>query len=86
VDAANYVTTTRNHIAGAIWWDLGVNYKLGFEKSDTEVFFNIRNLLDKDPAIAARQQSGTGWDFSPSNSALYDVLGRFYRAGFRVQF
>lgn len=86
VDAANYVTTTRNHIAGAIWWDLGLNYKLGFEKSETEVFFNVRNLLDKDPAIAARQQSGTGWDFSPSNSALYDVLGRFYRAGFRVQF
>lgn len=86
VDAANYVTTTRNHIAGAIWWDLGVNYKLGFEKADTELFFNVRNLLDKDPAIAARQQAGTGWDFSPSNSALYDVLGRFYRAGFRVQF
>lgn len=86
VDAANYVTTTRNHIAGGIWWDLGVNYKLGFGKADTEVFFNVRNLLDKDPAIAARQQSGTGWDFSPSNSALYDVLGRFYRAGFRVQF
>lgn len=86
VDAANYVTTTRNHIAGAIWWDLGMTYKLGFDKTDTELFFNVRNLFDKDPAIAARQQSGTGWDFSPSNSDLYDVLGRFYRAGFRVQF
>ncbi len=86
VDAANYVTTTRNHIAGAIWWDLGLNYQLGFQKTEAEVFFNVRNLFDKDPAIAARQQSGTGWDFSPSNSALYDVLGRFYRAGVRVQF
>ncbi len=43
-------------------------------------------MFDRGPAIAACQQSGTGWDFSPSNSALYDVLGRFYRAGFRVQF
>ncbi len=86
VAAANYVTTTNNHIAGGIWFDLGLNYKLGFEKADTEVFFNVRNLFDKDPAVVARQQAGTGWDFSPSNSALYDVLGRFYRAGFRVQF
>ncbi len=49
----------------AIWWDLGLNYKLGFEKADTELFFNVRNLLDKDPAIAARQQSGTGWGLLP---------------------
>ena len=86
VAAANYVTTTNNHIAGGVWLDLGVNYKLGFEKAETELFFNVRNLLDKDPAVVARQQAGTGWDFSPSNSGLYDVLGRFYRAGFRVQF
>lgn len=86
VAAANYTTTTTNHIAGGVWFDLGLNYKLGFEKADTEIFFNVRNLLDKDPAVVARQQAGTGWDFSPSNSALYDVLGRFYRAGFRVQF
>lgn len=86
VDAANYLTTSNNHISGAIWWDLGLNYKLGVEKAETEVFFNVRNLFDKDPAVVARSQSGTGWDFSPSNSALYDVLGRVYRLGFRMQF
>jgi iron complex outermembrane receptor protein len=86
VDAANYVTTNRNHIAGAIWWDLAVNYTLDFGKSDTELFFNVRNLFDKDPPIAARQQAGSGWNFGPANAGLYDVLGRFYRAGFRVKF
>jgi len=86
IDAVNYTTASRNRMAGGIWWDLGLNYKLGFDSADTEVFFNVRNLFDRDPAIAARQQTSTGWDFSPSNSALYDVLGRVYRAGFRVQF
>lgn len=86
VEAANYITTSRNHIAGGIWFDLGLSYKFDFKKADTEVFFNVRNVADRDPAIVARQQAGTGWDFSPSNAALYDVLGRFYRAGFRIQF
>lgn len=49
----------------------------GIEKS--EAFLSINNLLDRDPPFSAGAVGG-------ANAALYDVLGRTYRFGWRMKF
>lgn len=58
-----------NHIPGAVYFDLGGNYKLS-EQSD--LYFKVDNLLNhRAPAFGS--------------SALYDLIGRMYRAGVRLK-
>jgi outer membrane receptor protein involved in Fe transport len=75
-------TYSTNHIDGAFYLDLAANYNFGFEGSKDQIYFNVRNLLDKDPPLVA-QGSSTGYDFFPANAALYDILGRVMRVGVR---
>ena len=81
----NHLTVSDNHIAGEWYLDLQASYHFNVGKSDGEVYFNVRNLLDRDPAIVAQASSGSGWDFFPANQAQYDILGRVMRLGVRFQ-
>jgi outer membrane receptor protein involved in Fe transport len=45
----------------------------------------VRNLLNKDPVVVASSGS-FGDTTSPSNPSLYDVMGRVYSAGIRLEF
>lgn len=72
-----------NSIPGATYFDLAGAY--GFEltgDSKLEAYFKIENLLDKDPEVVA----GASISALQTNPALYDVVGRFYRIGLRMQF
>jgi iron complex outermembrane receptor protein len=72
-------------IPSATYFDLAVNYRFG-EDRQYEMFFNVRNIANKDPAIVAAGPTGYGsWTNNPVNSAQYDVLGRVFRAGFRFK-
>jgi outer membrane receptor protein involved in Fe transport len=85
------VSTTDNptyddiSVAAATYFDLATNYKFGGDKQ-YEVFFNVRNLFNKDPAVVPAGPTGhaTWWN-QPINSAQYDVLGRVFSAGFRFK-
>ena len=55
------------------------------EDSTANVFFNVRNLLDRDPAVAAAFGSFAD-TLSPANANLYDVLGRVLNAGVKIEF
>jgi iron complex outermembrane recepter protein len=79
----NYPTLNDNHIAGATYLDVGATYRLG-GSDQAEVFFNIRNLMNRDPA-AFSPFSSVGYVFEAANPALYDVLGRVFRAGVRFK-
>lgn len=81
----NHLTVSDNHIAGAWYLDLQATYHFNVSKADGEVFFNVRNVLDRDPPIVAQASSGSGWDFFPANQAQYDILGRVMRLGVRFQ-
>ncbi len=80
------VTVNGNHIPGAVWFDGSVSKDLSFgDSSKVSVFLNVRNLLNKDPAVVAT--SGSFGDTTSSyNAGLYDVMGRVFNAGFRVEF
>lgn len=70
-------TVNDNHVPGSFYIDASANYGFG----PAELFFAVRNLLDKDPPILA---PGTGVpNISQTNLSLYDTLGRTFRAGVR---
>jgi iron complex outermembrane recepter protein len=78
VSTVNNPTIDRNEMAGALYFDLGGYYSVS-EK--LVAFAKIDNLLDRDPV--ASPQTNTGLDINP---AVYDTIGRIYRAGLRYNF
>ena len=74
-------TTDDNHIAGAFYLDTALSYKL---TGAATFYLTVENLLNRDPpAVAPTQNIGN----APKgvNQTLYDVIGREFRAGVRVQ-
>ena len=63
---------------GATYFDLGGSYNVS---KQLQLYFKIDNLADKDPEPAPQTNASYG-----INPALYDVVGRTYRAGLRYGF
>jgi iron complex outermembrane receptor protein len=74
----NNPTISNNHMPGAFYLDLGARYSI---TDGITAFVKVDNVFNKDPAAAP--QTNTGLDVNP---ALYDTIGRIYRAGFRFNF
>jgi outer membrane receptor protein involved in Fe transport len=67
-----------NKMKGATYLDIGGSWNLSKQMM---LYFKIDNLTDRDPEAAPQP--------NPSfavNPALYDVIGRTYRAGLRYNF
>jgi len=78
VSTGNNPTIDNNHMAGAFYFDVGARYS--FTDGITG-FVKVDNAFNKDPVPAP--QTNTGLDVNP---ALYDTIGRVYRAGVRFNF
>lgn len=78
VSTVNNPTIDYNHMPGAFYLDIGGTYKV---TPQITAFFKVDNLLNHDPT--GSPQTNTGIDVNPS---LYDVLGRMYRMGVRLNF
>jgi len=74
----NNPTINYNHMAGALYFDVGARYSI---TDGITAFVKVDNAFNKDPVPAP--QTNTGLDVNP---ALYDTIGRVYRAGFRFNF
>ena len=81
----NYVDD--NSVAAKLFIDFNAAYTIAVgDSAETELFLNIRNIANSDPAIAPRGPGGSSWDFAPTPSGgAYDVLGRVFRAGVKVR-
>jgi hypothetical protein len=75
---AAHSTIDNNHLPGAFYLDLAINYMLG----PAELFLTIENLANRDPGIVPGL-GGLGFVIPPTDPSTYDVLGRIYRAGVR---
>lgn len=80
-DDPNYTTANALSINRSIWpaavtWNLALTYDVIQEPSgqDLQIYFNIDNLLDKDPPII--------WWYVSN----YDVVGRYFKLGVRYTF
>jgi outer membrane receptor protein involved in Fe transport len=78
VSTGNRPTIDRNKMKGAFYVDVGATFKI---RDGLSIYGKVDNLFDKDPV--ASPQTNTGLDVNP---ALYDTLGRIYRAGVRFNF
>lgn len=80
------VTINENDIEGATYLDASFSRDVTFTGgTQLNVFLNVRNLLDEDPAVYARFGSFAD-TLTPANPNLYDVLGRVFSAGVQLEF
>ena len=63
---------------GALYVDIGTTYRV---TDNLGVYFKVDNLFDKGPEPAPQTGTGQG-----TNPFLYDILGRMYRLGARINF
>lgn len=78
-------TINSNTIPGAAFIDVNFAYRFQLSTTKAEVFLVIRNLTDRDPVLVGNGPTGNNTPAYPqTNRALYDVLGRVFRMGFRL--
>ena len=86
VSTADHPTISNNSIPGAFYLDTTLSYKfMAIEGVDSELFFNIKNLLDTDPGIVPILANGAFYYAHPTNFGAYDGMGRIWRAGLRFK-
>jgi hypothetical protein len=88
--AATSTTSTINSAAipGAFYMDATFIYKLRRKADagyDLSAFLNVANIANKDPVTVASGPGGLPYAQPATNPTLYDVLGRVFRAGIRLQ-
>lgn len=71
-------TIYSNKMKGAAYLDIGASYNLS---KQLQAYFKIDNVTDRGPEAAPQTNASYG-----INPALYDVVGRTYRAGLRYGF
>jgi outer membrane receptor protein involved in Fe transport len=86
--APNY-TINDNSIDGEVYFDLYASKTFDFgDASAAEFYLSINNFFDTDPAMVAYpayQGSENRPGYLPTNRELYDVLGRQFKLGVRVE-
>lgn len=75
------VTINRNTVPSMYYTDLTLDYKLGFENRG-KLYLNVTNLLNRDPPVTATRATA---DIQTTSFNLYDVLGRRFVLGYKVQ-
>jgi outer membrane receptor protein involved in Fe transport len=84
-DDVEGVTIDDNSVDSRYYTDMGVTWDGGSDASlDWQLFFNVQNLFDRDPPVAAAwtQFSGT----RVTNDRLFDFYGRRYVIGVDLAF
>jgi outer membrane receptor protein involved in Fe transport len=75
------VTIDNNNVEAIYYTDLTLGYAMG-EKANYQAFLTINNLFNRDPPIAPNGSL----IFFPTNTALYDVVGRYFTVGLKGKF
>ncbi len=81
-------TVNDNHVPGALYLDAALTYKIldiDQDGAGVDAYLNVRNLMNKDPALVAQGPGGVAFSTPPSNPLYYDSLGRMFRAGVRFR-
>ncbi len=81
----NRTTIDNNKLDGAVYFDFSATYKMEFESAQADLFFSVRNLMNRDAGIVPSGPGASVFSTNESNSGLYDLQGRAYRAGIRFR-
>ena len=69
-------------IPSNLTFNVGLRYRLRSLPGQPEAYFNVQNVLDKDPPLVP----GNSLIGFQTNSTLYDTMGRYFMGGIRVAF
>jgi len=75
---AAHPTIYDNHLPGSVYIDIGGTYNVS---KGVTAYFKIDNLADRDPVLVPQTNLSLAL-----NPAIYDAIGRTYRAGVRMTF
>lgn len=85
LSTADRRTVNTNRIDGQFFFDVNANYDFAIDNAKAQVFLSIRNIANSDPVLVGNGPTGNNTPAYPqTNRALYDVLGRVFRLGFRI--
>jgi outer membrane receptor protein involved in Fe transport len=73
------ISPATNHVKGYVVFNLGGTIDVLPDRR-AEFFWNVENLFNRDPLLVPSISTGI-----QTNGALYDVIGRYFRAGFRFK-
>lgn len=77
------VAEGQNHVPDKHYTDLTLRYRL--REGSIEPFVTVNNLFNTQPPLVPINRNVPG-AFYPTNTTLYDVIGRYYTAGLRFKF
>ncbi|WP_374570057.1 TonB-dependent receptor plug domain-containing protein [Phenylobacterium sp.] len=82
-------TINDNHLDGALYFDLSASRSFEIGNASAEGYISVKNIFNKDPVLTANP-AYQGYEntlaYAQTNRTLYDVLGRVFRVGLRMQF
>jgi len=76
-------TISDNHLPGAFYMDAYFSHAIPFGKLKGDLYLQITNLFNRDPALVGAGPSDTSSPDPGTNRSLYDYLGRTFRIGLR---
>jgi len=76
-------TISNNRLPGAFYMDAYVSHGVPIGNVDADLYLQITNLFNRDPAMVGAGPSDTSSPDPGTNRSLYDYLGRAFRIGLR---
>ena len=77
------VDTDFNYVKANVYWDGQLSFQPGWSDGHQTIYLNVQNILDKDPPFAPSTGGATPL---PTNTALFDQVGRMFRLGIRFEY
>ena len=78
-------TINTNRIEGAFYVDASVYQGVSMGSSELTLFLSVSNLFDKDPPVVGSGPAGSAYATPATNQSLFDLLGRTFRIGARIE-
>jgi hypothetical protein len=85
-ELSKQVTIGDSRVPAIAYFDLSIAYDVPSKYQESQLFLVVENLLDKDPPAAPATSAANTLIATGSNGYLYDLIGRQFRAGFRLKF
>jgi iron complex outermembrane recepter protein len=76
-------TFANNHVESVWYTDVTARFNIPGANGNAQFFATVNNLFDRDPPIVPTIPYG---GYRSTNFALYDVIGRYFTAGFQAKF
>ena len=72
-------------LAAKQYLDFNTSWNLDVLGSQSQIFFKVENVFDTDPPRIA-STAGTAYASSGTEGGYYDLIGRYFRLGFRFKY